>query len=131
MNFSTTDINNLFSKLSSLTIWDLFKLKENYRSIKYSTTEVDHHIQRIIAYPFLITIISVLSSILMLNIGFQKQKLFIIIFGIILSVIIYYINFFFGAMGKNEKIPVIISIWIPILILTISSLIGLVRINEK
>ena len=67
----------------------------------------------------------------MLNIGFQKQKLFIIIFGIILSVIIYYINFFFGAMGKNEKIPVIISIWIPILILTISSLIGLVRINEK
>ena len=67
----------------------------------------------------------------MLNIGFQKQKLFIIIFGIILSVIIYYINFFFGAMGKNEKIPVIISIWIPILILTISSMIGLVRINEK
>lgn len=130
-NFNTTDINNLFSKLSSLTIWDLFKLKENYRSIKYSTTEIDHHIQRIIAYPFLITIISVLSSILMLNIGFQKQKLFIIIFGIILSVIIYYINFFFGAMGKNEKIPVIISIWIPILILTISSLIGLVRINEK
>ena len=67
----------------------------------------------------------------MLNIGFQKQKLFVIVFGIILSVLIYYINFFFGTMGKNEKMPVIVSIWIPILILTISSMIGLVRINEK
>ena len=130
-NFNNADINSLFSKLSSLTIWGLLELKENYKSIKYSTTEIDHHIQRIIAYPFLITIISVLTSILMLNIGFQKQKLFIIVFGIILSVIIYYINFFFGTMGKNEKMPVIVSIWVPILILMISSLIGLVRINEK
>ena len=130
-NFNNTDINSLYSKLSSLTIWGLLELKKNYLSIKYSTTEIDHHIQRIIAYPFLITIISVLSSILMLNIGFQKQKLFIIIFGIILSVMIYYINFFFGVMGENEKIPVIVSIWVPILILMILSLIGLVRINEK
>ena len=130
-NFNNADINSLFSKLSSLTFWKLTELKENYRTIKYSTTEIDHHIQRIIAYPFLITIISILSSTLMLNIGFQKQKLFVIVFGIILSVLIYYINFFFGTMGKNEKMPVIVSIWIPILILTISSMIGLVRINEK
>ena len=130
-NFNNTDINSLFSKLSSLNFWKLLELKENYKSIKYSTIEIDHHIQRILAYPFLITIISILSSTLMLNIGFQKQKLFIIVFGIMLSVIIYYINFFFGIMGKNEKMPVIISIWIPILILTISSIIGLIRINEK
>ena len=83
------------------------------------------------AYPFLITIISVLSATLMLNIGYQKQKLYLIVFGIMLSVIIYYINFFFGTMGINEKLPLIISVWTPIFILFIISLIGLVRINEK
>ena len=130
-NFNFEDINSLFSNLSSLTIWKLFKLKKDYLSIKYSTTEIDYHLQKIIAYPFLITIISVLSATIMLNIGYQKQKLYLIVFGIMLSVIIYYINFFFGTMGKNEKLPLIVSIWTPIVILFIISLLGLVRINEK
>ena len=117
--------------MSSLTIWKLLELKKDYLSIKYSTTEIDYHFQKIIAYPFLITIISVLSATLMLNIGYQKQKLYLIVFGIMLSVIIYYVNFFFGTMGKNEKLPLIVSIWTPIVILFIVSLIGLVRINEK
>ena len=130
-NFTYQDISNLFSNLSSLNIWNLIKLKENYVSINYSTTEIDYHIQRIIAYPFLITIISLLTAILMININYQKPKLFIIVIGILISVLIYYINFFFGTMGKNEKIPLLISVWIPVVILTAISFIGLVRINEK
>ena len=130
-NFNYEDISGLFSNLTSLTIWKLIELKRDYLSIKYSTTEIDYHFQKIMAYPFLITIISVLSATLMLNIGHQKQKLYLIVFGIMLSVIIYYINFFFGTMGINEKIPLTISVWTPIFILFIISLIGLVRINEK
>ena len=130
-NFNYEEINNLFSNLASLTIWNLFELKKNYLSINYSTTEIDYHLQRIIAYPFFITIITALSAILMLNMHFQKPKLFYIIVGILLSVIIYYINFFFGTLGKNEKIPLLVSIWIPILTLSIICLIGIIRINEK
>ena len=130
-NFNYKDISSLFSNLSSLTIWKLLQLKKDYLSIKYSTIEIDYHFQKLLAYPFLITIISVLSATLMLNIGYQKQKLYLIVFGIMLSVIIYYINFFFGTMGKNEKLPLMVSIWMPIIILFIISLIGLVRINEK
>ena len=106
-------------------------MKKNYISINYSTTEIDYHLQRIIAYPFLITIITALSAILMLNLSFQKPKLFFIVIGILLSVIIYYINFFFGTLGKNEKIPLLVSIWTPIITLSIISLIGIIRINEK
>ena len=130
-NFNYEEISNLFSNLSSITIWNLFELKKNYISINYSTTEIDYHLQRIIAYPFLITIITALSAILMLNLSFQKPKIFFVVIGILLSVIIYYINFFFGTLGKNEKIPLLVSIWTPIITLSIISLIGIVRINEK
>ena len=130
-NFNYEEINNLFSNLSSLTIWNLFELKKNYLTINYSTTEIDYHLQRILAYPFLITIVTILSAILMLNLNFQKPKLFFIVLGILLSVIIHYVNFFFGTLGKNEKIPLLISTWIPIVALTIISLIGMIRINEK
>ena len=130
-NFNYQGISNLFSNLSSLTIWKLLTLKDNYNSLKYSTIEIDYHLQKIISYPFLITIITLLSSILMMNIKYQKPKLFIIVLGILFSVVIYYLNFLFGTLGKNEKIPLLMSIWIPIVVLTIISIIGLVRINEK
>ena len=130
-NFNYEDISGLFSNLNIINYLEIIELKKDYLSIKYSTTEIDYHFQKIMAYPFLITIISVLSATLMLNIGYQKQKLYLIVFGIMLSVIIYYINFFFGTMGINEKLPLIISVWTPIFILFIISLIGLVRINEK
>ncbi|AFS47066.1 permease YjgP/YjgQ family [alpha proteobacterium HIMB5] len=130
-NFNFQEINKLFSNLSSLTIWKLYELKENYKTVNYSTTEIDYHLQKIISYPFLITVMTILTSILMLNIRHQKPKILIIVIGILLSVSIYYINFFFGAMGKNEKVPLMIAVWTPILILSLISLIGLVRINEK
>ena len=44
---------------------------------------------------------------------------------------IYYINHFFGIIGRSETIPLMVSIWIPLLILLIISTVGLVRINEK
>ncbi len=130
-NFNFKRINNLFSNLSSLTLLDLLELRKNYISINYSTTEIDYHLHKLFAYPFLITVMTILSAILMLNIKFQKPKLFFIVIGILLSVLIYYINFFFGALGKNEKLPLLVSIWIPIIILTIISIIGMIRINEK
>tara|TARA_B110000881_G_C18393516_1_gene422278 strand:+ start:19 stop:222 length:204 start_codon:yes stop_codon:yes gene_type:complete len=67
----------------------------------------------------------------MLNIKHQKPKIFYTLGGVLLSVLIYYINFFFVALGKNEQIPIMLSIWLPIIILSIISLIGTARLNEK
>ena len=124
-------INNLYSDLSALTIFDLIKLRKDYESVQYSTTEIDIHIKRLISYPFFLTVMTIFSSIIMLNIKHQKPKLFYIVGGVLISVLIYYLNFFFGVLGKNEQVPSTISIWLPILLLVIISLIGTARLNEK
>ena len=67
----------------------------------------------------------------MLNIKHQKPKIFYAVGGVLMSVLIYYINFFFGALGRNEEIPVLLSIWLPLFILLIMSLMGIARLNEK
>ena len=130
-NFNYARISNLFSNLSSQNVMKLLELIKNYNSINYSTTEIEHHIQKILAYPFLIMVITLLSSIIMLNIRHQRPKFFTIILGILFSVIIYYINFLFGTLGKNEKIPLLVAVWSPQIFLIMISLIGLIRINEK
>ena len=66
-----------------------------------------------------------------MNIRHQKPKIFYISGGVIISVLIYYINFFFIALGKNEQIPLALSIWLPIFLLSILTLIGVIKLNEK
>ena len=130
-NFNYQKINNLYSDLSSLTFLGLLKLRNDYQIINYSVTDLNIHITSLYAYPFYLTIITILSSIIMINIRHQKPKIFFISGGIIFSVLIYYINFFFIALGKNEQIPYTLSIWLPILLLIILSLIGIIKLNEK
>ena len=109
----------------------MIKLKKDYESVNYSTTEIDYQFQKILSYPIYLTIMSLLSVVFMLNFKAQTRKIFVITFGIFISVLIYYINHFFGIIGRSEAIPLSISIWIPLIILLIVSTAGLVRINEK
>ena len=74
---------------------------------------------------------SLLSMILMMNIKHQQNKILYITLGILISVSIYYINYFFGIIGKNERLPLLIALWLPLIILTLISTIGLIKINEN
>jgi len=40
-------------------------------------------------------------------------------------------NFMFNSLGNNGKIPIYLSIFFPMFIISILSIIGLVRIDEK
>jgi lipopolysaccharide export system permease protein len=130
-NFNMEKINNLFSNLSSLSLWELNKLKKDYKSLGYSTLEVDTHTLKIYSYPLYLMIMTVFSSIIMINIKKDKPKIFNLILGILLSVVIYYITYFSNLLGENEKLPIFLAVWMPQIILILLSLIGLIKINEK
>ncbi len=130
-NLNYNDVNSLFSNLSSLNIFELNELRKKYDSINYSSTDVTSAIQKLISFPFYLTIMTILAATIMLKIKHNKSKIFHLIFGILISVIIYYLSFFFEELGKNEQIPISISIWIPLIIIMLISTISLIRINEK
>ena len=130
-NFNLKKINSLFSNLYSLTIVELIKLKKSYKSLNYSVIHLDSHLYKIISYPLYLVLITIFSAIIMLNIGYRKNTFFTITYGIFLSVIIYYINYFFNILGTNEKIPLLLSIILPLIILTIINFTSIIKLNEK
>ena len=67
----------------------------------------------------------------MLNTKKSNNKVVKIIIGLFFSVVIYYINNLMNVMGSTEKIPLMVSIWMPIIFLSLINLIMLVNINEK
>ena len=130
-NFNQKTIESLFSNLSSLSLIKLINLRQNYKSLNYSTVDVDMQIYKIATYPIFLVIMTILSSIIMLYTKKNSSKVLKIIIGLFCSVIIYYINNFFNVMGSTERIPLMVSIWTPIILLSLINLIMLVNINEK
>ena len=130
-NFDIEKINNLFSNLSSMSLMQLNKLKKDYFDLGYSTVGIEVYENKIYSTPIYLAIMTFLSGIIMFNSKYKKSKLFNIILGIALSVIIYYVNYFSGLLGENGRIPIILSVWLPLIILMLISLIGMVRLNEK
>jgi lipopolysaccharide export system permease protein len=130
-NFDQKRIESLFSNLSSLSLLKLINLKQNYKSLNYSTIDVDMQIYKVVTYPLFLVIMTILSSIIMLNTKKTSSKVLKIVIGLFFSVVIYYINNFFNVMGSTEKLPLMVSIWTPIIFLSLINLIMLVNINEK
>jgi len=130
-HFDLKKINSMFRNLSSLNILELNKLKRDYEDLGYSTFEITSHLNRLYSFPVYLSIMSVFSAIIMLNIKRNKPMIYHIISGILFSVIIYYFYYLFSLLGENGKIPLTASTWLPLLLLMIFILIGLVRINEK
>jgi len=130
-NFNSEKINTLFSNLTSLTVWELYNLKEEYISVGYSVKEINLHLQKIYSFPIYLTILTIFASVLMLNAPINKPKFFYLLMGIFVSVLIFYINHFSSLLGENNKLPITLSVWLPHVIVSILTGIGMVRINEK
>ena len=66
-------------------------------------------------------VLTVLSAIIMFNFNKDKSLLFHVILGILMSVIIYYMNFIFSSLGNNGRIPCIFQ-FLPMFFFLISTI---------
>ena len=130
-NFDVDRILSLYSNLSALNFVELYELRENYRNLNYSITDLDLHLLRLTSYPFYLLLMALFSSLIMLNIKQIKSSTFKITLGLFFSVIIYYLNNFSYVLGSTEKISIILSIFLPLIILTTINSMMLYKVNEK
>ena len=130
-HFNVNKINNTFTNLYSLNFFQLAELKKENRLLGYSSDDINLHLLKISILPIFYSLMVVISSILMFNIKKNKPYLFHLILGILVSVLIHYGNNLFKVFGLTDKIPIYMSIVFPIIVISIISFIGLVRINEK
>ena len=130
-HFNYKTIQSLYSNLSSLSIFELYELRQNYKSLGYSITEVNLQMLRLASYPIYFFLMTLFSSLLMFRMKYQYNTTLKISVGLFLTVIIYYLNNFFVVLGSTERIPLIISVFFPLLLLTIINSFMLERVNER
>tara|TARA_B100001057_G_scaffold315488_1_gene315595 strand:- start:5248 stop:6327 length:1080 start_codon:yes stop_codon:yes gene_type:complete len=130
-NFDKEKINSLFSNISTLNLMELLNLKKDYENLGYSSNEIKIHIMNIISTPILYSLLTILSAIIMFNMSKNRSLFFHVIFGVLMSVIIYYINFIFNSLGNNGRLSPEISIFMPFFCISLIILVGLFKVNDK
>ena len=76
-------------------------------------------------------LMTILSSIIMFKTKLFKSTSLKMAIGLFFSVIIYYTFNFFNVMGNTERVSIIISVWLPILLLTLINMFMMNQVNEK
>ena len=130
-HFDKEKINSLYSDLTSLNFFQLNELKKEYLELGYSVKEIDSKLNGLYSFPLYLSLMTALISIIMFRVKINRPLSFHIIFGILLSVLLYYLTFLSRVLGENDKLPLLISIWLPLIIISLITFIGLIRINEK
>ena len=124
-------IKSLYSNLDTISFWNLKNEIQLLEARGYSTREMEAKFQRSFAFPFFLLSMVLLSGVFTLGMTFKESNWSYVFIAIITSVLVFYFNDFSAALGKTEKLPILISVWMPIVIIFIFSGAGVIHANQK
>jgi lipopolysaccharide export system permease protein len=124
-------INSLFRNLNILSFIDLINDYDQLNKVGYSKKLLNEQINKFISLPFFLFLMVVLASIFTIGTVNTKQNYYYIILSIFISVIIFYFKDLSIALGQTGKINLILSVWMPLMAISLFCLIGVIQINEK
>ena len=117
--------------LDTISFLDIVYNKDDLLQKGYQKSLLYEKLNLFISFPFFLLIMVVLASIFTLGTTRKFNNLSYLFLAIISGVVIFYLRDLSLALGKTGFIHPILSIWVPILAITLYCSIGLILINEK
>jgi len=124
-------IKSIYSNLDTISFWNLEHEIKLLQQRGYSTKEMQVKLHRSLAFPFFLLSMVLLSSVFTLGTRFNDNNWTYVFLAIISSILIFFFNDFSAALGKTDKLPVELSVWMPITIIFTFSFVGIIHANQK
>ena len=124
-------INSLFNNSDTLSFLEISINFKEMLDKGYNKEFLKQSLHTMMTLPFYLFVMTAIATILTLHTMKNSENIKFIIIGLVLIVIIYYLKDLSLALGKTDRIPLILSIWTPIIALSFFTIIGVIQINEK
>ena len=124
-------IKSLYSNLDTISFWNLEHEIDLLKQRGYSTREMQVKLHKSLAFPFFLLSMVLLSSVFTVGARFKDNNWTYVFLTIISSVLIFFFNDFSAALGRTDKLPIELSVWMPIAIIFVFSSVGLIHANQK
>ncbi len=130
-NYNYVKITSLFRNFDTMSFLDLILNYEKLNKQGYNKILLDQTLHSLLSLPFFFFLMTGLAAIISMGTLKRSENYKYIIFGLIISVLIFYLKDLSFALGQTDRIPLLLSIWAPILALGLFTFIGVLQINEK
>lgn len=118
---SLKKLKQYFINSSTFSIWNINKELQIIRERGYFGQELIIKLNKYLALPFVLFSMIVISTLFTLKTGYSFNNIAYAFFGILIGIILYFLTDLSIAIGKSGRIPLVFSIWIPVvLIMTLS-----------
>ena len=124
-------IKNLFRNFDSISFLQLVVSYNNLLESGYNERYLTQNLHSMLTLPFFLCLMTAISAILTMGALKRSDNLKFVFVGLIVTIIVYYFKDLSLALGLTDRVPLILAIWSPILILGLFTFIGLLQINEK
>jgi len=126
-NINFDELKNFFQNASTYSVWNIKEKISSLQQTGYYGEDLIIMYQKYISLPLLLYCMVFLASIFTIKSNYNFNNFIYTFIAIITGIIIYYLGDLSIALGKSGKIPIIISVWIPIIIIMTFSIYSLIR----
>ena len=130
-NVNISELKNVYKNTDTTSLLDINKEMLILEDKGYSTTDLRIRYQKLISFPIYLLAMSILSGLMIINLGKTSNYLKYGSYGVIISVMIYFLNDLSITIAKSGIISVDFSVWIPIFLIILINLVGITQVNAK
>jgi lipopolysaccharide export system permease protein len=130
-NININELKNVYKNTETTSLLDINRQMLILEDKGYSTTDLRIRYQKLISFPIYLLAMSILSGLMIINLGKTSNYLKYGTYGVIISIIIYFLNDLSITIAKSGIISVDFSVWIPIFLIILINLIGIIQVNAK
>jgi len=130
-NININQLKNVYKNTDTTSLLDINKEMLILEDKGYSTIDLRIRFQKLISFPIYLLAMSVLSGLMIINLGKTSNYLKYGTCGVIISIIIYFLNDLSITIAKSGIISVDFSVWIPIFLIILINLVGITQVNAK
>ena len=130
-NINISELKNVYKNTDTTSLLDINKEMAILEDKGYSTIDLRIRYQKLISFPIYLLAMSILSGLMIINLGKTSNYLKYGSYGVIISVMIYFLNDLSITIAKSGIISVDFSVWIPIFLIILINLVGITQVNAK
>jgi len=130
-NIKINELKNIYKNTETTSLLDINKEMFILEDKGYSITDLRIRYQKLISFPINLLAMSILSGLMIINLGKTSNYLKYGSYGVIISIIIYFLNDLSITIAKSGIISVDFSVWIPIFLIILINLVGIIQVNAK
>ena len=130
-NVNISELKNVYKNTDTTSLLDINKEMMILEDKGYSTIDLRIRYQKLISFPIYLLAMSILSGLMIINLGKTSNYLKYGTYGVIISIIIYFLNDLSITIAKSGIISVDFSVWIPIFLIILINLVGITQVNAK